>query len=74
MEYSFWHKTGAKLAHPFKMWQRKRKKLLVCGAFVYVDTLALATVFAHRKIAALLALVLYYHTLFDKFDGNRVLG
>ena len=69
MEHSFWHKTGAKLTHPFKIWQRKREKLFVGGAFVDVDTLALASVFAHRKITALLALVLYYHTFFDKLDG-----
>ena len=60
--------------HTLQIWQRKREKPLVCGAFVYIDTLAFATVFAHRKITALLALVLYYHTFFDKLDGNRVLG
>ena len=57
-------------AHALQVGQGVGEKLFVGGAFVYIYTLALATVFAHRKITALLALVLYYHTFFDKLDGN----
>lgn len=56
------------------MRQGVSEKLFVRLAFVDVDTLAFATVFAHRKVLARLALFLYDHTFFDKLDGYGVLG
>lgn len=56
------------------MRQGVSEKLFVRFAFVDVDTLAFATVFAHRKVLTRLALFLYNHTFFDKFDGYGVLG
>ena len=66
-------KTKAISADSFQVRQGVGEKLFVGGAFVEVDTLAFATVAAHTEIFALLALVLHNHTLFDKFDCNRVL-
>ena len=57
----------------FQVRQGVGEKLFVGGAFVEVDTLALAAVAAHMIEIALLAFVFHYHTFFDKLDGNGVL-
>lgn len=55
------------------MRQGVSEKLFECGAFVDVDTLALAAVAAHMIEIALLALVLDLHTFFYEFGCNGVL-
>ena len=55
------------------MGQGVGEKLLVGGAFVDVDTLAFAAVFAKGIIFASLAFFVYLHAFFDKLRGDRVL-
>ena len=66
-------KTKAISADSFQVRQGVGEKLFVGGAFVEVDTLALAAVAAHMIEIALLAFVFHNHTFFDKLDGNGVL-
>ena len=66
-------KIKAISADSFQVRQGVGEKLFIGGAFVEVDTLALAAVATHMIEIALLAFVLHYHTFFDKLDGNGVL-
>ena len=66
-------KTKAISADSFQVRQGVGEKLFVGGAFVEVDTLALAAVAAHMIEIALLALVLDLHTFFYEFGCNGVL-
>ena len=54
------------------MGQGVGEKLFVGVAFVDVDTLAFATVFAHRKILALLAFFFHLQAFLDKLHRNGV--
>ena len=66
-------KTKAISADSFQVRQGVGEKLFECGAFVDVDTLALAAVAAHMIEIALLAFILDLHTFFYKLNRNRVL-
>lgn len=66
-------KTKAISTDSFQVRQGVGEKLFVGGAFVEVDTLALAAVAAHMIEIALLAFVLDLHTFFYEFGCNGVL-
>ena len=54
--------------HPFQVWQGIGEKVFVRRAFVKINALTLASVFAQAIVVALLALVLNAKAFLNKLD------